>query len=319
MGIHTHKMELGTSYIIKVKTKNFRPMVQIRDENLQTSYYSNNSGNTANGIDWFQQFSYTPSQTQNYKVVIFQSFPVVNNNNGPLEYTIEIKNNKPLAVVKGELKSTDPHYPMRTGCYFKVHNLDLKAGIPYQIEVIGDFVPFVYLEDALGNYQTMATYNNNTQKLSRLVFNPGKSDTFRVIVTSATGNITGPYTVTVSESPTPVGPGGVGFGGGVIINPPPIPVPAPPFNPVPLPNPIKPGLKKPLLQPVPGVIQPALPMLPVAPLPGNIKFQPGKIQLPADFKLPPNVQLPPGIQIQPNGVIEIDPAILPGLPAPKKN
>jgi hypothetical protein len=225
--IHACQLKAGQLYAIQVKTKNFRPMTQLRDKNLQTTYLSNSTTRLAlvgGRQEYTQQFTYTPTKTADYNLVISPSSTLIK---GAMEYTATISPVEALETIKDELTPSEPFYALRGECFHKVHKLEFKAGETYQIDLTGDFNPCLYLEDPLGNVLGSDNSSGGANN-SRLYFQPATTDTYRLIATSRDVNATGSYTLNISDSPFDtvgpgvkkiIGPAGIVPPGGVPVNP----------------------------------------------------------------------------------------------------
>jgi len=279
IGQHAYKMTAGQNYIIQIKAKGFNPMVQIRDVNNMNTYLSR-AGGVPNGQDWTLALSWIPSQTAEHNILINNSFGQIGT--APMDYTIEISHFKPVLSVNGSVTNADPAYPLRNGCHHKVHTVKMEAGKTYQIDLVGPFDPYLYLEDAVGN--VLAHDDDSGGNLNaRIIHKVTKTDTYRIICTSCGQGATGNYTLTVSDTPVNLGPN---VGGPIGIFPPPFPVPQPFPNPKPFP------LPKPIFK---------LPPQPLPPVQPN-----GGIQLKIDGQQ---------FQNKVQGRIEIQQGILPVAPA----
>src|SRR5262245_22482904 len=100
---------------------------------------------------------------------------------------------KPLTI-EGQLRATDPLDRLRQQSHHEVHEVDLKKGHLYLIELrSGAFDPFLRVEDARGK---KLAENDNISKEdlnSRLGFVPGATARYRLVVTAFAGQQTGPY------------------------------------------------------------------------------------------------------------------------------
>ena len=101
-------------------------------------------------------------------------------------------------TITGELTKDDPFDKERKKSYHKVHELDLKAGETYVIDLRSvDFDTFLRLENAAG--QKLGE-NDDVSKLdlnSRLSFAVKKAGKLRVVVTTFAGGLTGRYSLYV--------------------------------------------------------------------------------------------------------------------------
>jgi hypothetical protein len=104
---------------------------------------------------------------------------------------------KPL-VLTGELTKKDPFDKKRKASHQKVHELELKAGATYMIDLRSiDFDTFLRLENAAGNKISENDDLGDADANSRLGFVPKKTGTYRAVVTTSEGEQTGRYTLYV--------------------------------------------------------------------------------------------------------------------------
>jgi len=259
---HPFKMTAGQIYAVKVKAKNFQPMVQIRNAQNNQLYMTKNGGAlNYTTKEYNLAFSYNPAANGTYNIQIVNMGDVLAA--GPLDYAIDVSPLKLLLSKTEQLTNQDALYAKRPNCYHKIYNVTMKAGVTYQIDLTGPFNPFLYLENAAGGV-LMTNFNGGGANHARMVYTPNQDGEYKVIVTTLTNNATGQFSLTVSDAP--LGMGGIGgpvfpgdplppfkggFGGGVQIMPAPggLPpaveiFPAPGNVDVPLLPPGKGGLKK---------------------------------------------------------------------------
>ena len=104
---------------------------------------------------------------------------------------------RPL-VITGELTKKDPFDHERIASHHKVHELDLKAGEIYLIDLRSvDFDTFLRLEDATGKKICENDDISAIDLNSRLGFVPKKSGRYRAVVTTFNVRLTGRYTLQV--------------------------------------------------------------------------------------------------------------------------
>jgi CHAT domain-containing protein len=104
---------------------------------------------------------------------------------------------KPL-VITGELTKKDPLDKERKASHHKVHELELQAGEIYMIDLRSvDFDTFLRLEDAAGKKISTNDDISTTDRNSRLGFAPKKTGTYRAVVTTFEGGLTGRYRLQV--------------------------------------------------------------------------------------------------------------------------
>jgi CHAT domain-containing protein/Tfp pilus assembly protein PilF len=104
---------------------------------------------------------------------------------------------KPL-VITGELTKKDPFDKERKASHHKVHELKLKAGEIYMIDLRSvDFDTFLRLEDATGKKISENDDISAVDLNSRLGFVPKKTGRYRAVVTTFNVRLTGRYTIQV--------------------------------------------------------------------------------------------------------------------------
>jgi CHAT domain-containing protein len=105
---------------------------------------------------------------------------------------------KPL-VITGELTKKDPFDKVRKASHHKVHELELKAGEIYMIDLqSADFDTFLRLEDGAGQKISENDDVSENDRNSRLGLVPKKSGKYRAVVTTFDGGLTGRYTLQVA-------------------------------------------------------------------------------------------------------------------------
>jgi hypothetical protein len=99
--------------------------------------------------------------------------------------------------VEGKLRPDDPKDKVLTQRPHKVHEMKMKAGRTYQIDLVSTaFDSFLRLEDSTGK-QLAQDDDSGGDLNARIVFKAPKDDTYRIIVLTFNGQ-TGPYTLTVA-------------------------------------------------------------------------------------------------------------------------
>lgn len=111
-----------------------------------------------------------------------------------------------ITRVSGSLTKSDPADAVRKGCFAKVHNVTLKAGETYTIDLTsgdgrtgpGFFDVWLRIEDASG--KVILNNDDGGEGLNaRATFQPKDSGTYRMVVTSYRTGATGSYTLTVRQ------------------------------------------------------------------------------------------------------------------------
>src|SRR5437879_4076034 len=98
---------------------------------------------------------------------------------------------EPLLKVDGQLTRDDPVDPVLKKGFAKVYPVKLAAGAYYQIDLVSkDFDAYLRLEDGKGK-QLAEDDDSGGDLNSRIVYRPGKADTYQVIVTSFDADKTG--------------------------------------------------------------------------------------------------------------------------------
>ena len=117
----------------------------------------------------------------------FQPQPIPNPNIG---------NQKPGEFRKvGRLDAKDPYDVIRTNCRFKVVTFKMVKGRSYTIDLMGNYDPYLRVEDPLGNNRAQND-DGGVGLNSRMVFRPETTGNYRIIITSFSGGL-GTYTLTV--------------------------------------------------------------------------------------------------------------------------
>lgn len=123
--------------------------------------------------------------------VLFQLSSLVAQEVSPGKVILKIENQLTVDLPK------DKHF---TNCFHQVFPCKMRAGRTYLIDLkSNDFDAFLRLEDPQG--KKLAENDDGVDNLdSRLVFRPGKDDTFRIIATTIDDGQTGKFTLTVRET-----------------------------------------------------------------------------------------------------------------------
>jgi hypothetical protein len=101
--------------------------------------------------------------------------------------------------ISGELTATSAKDKARPNRYCDVHEVKLKAGQTYQIDLASrDFDAYLRLEDSAGR-QLAEDDDSGGGFNARLVFTPATSATYRVIATTFLPGATGPYTLRIGR------------------------------------------------------------------------------------------------------------------------
>ena len=101
-------------------------------------------------------------------------------------------------TISGELTSQDAFDKIRKDCFHEVHELHLKAGEIYLIELKSlDFEPFLRLEDAAS--KTLREHDPSREPIpdATIGFAPKESAKYRAVATTVTGGIPGEYSLRV--------------------------------------------------------------------------------------------------------------------------
>jgi hypothetical protein len=106
----------------------------------------------------------------------------------------------PVFAQHDTIAATDPACPFRAGCRAKIYEVTLTAGLTYQIDMVGDMDPYLFLQDA-GGRLVSANDNGGGGMNALITFRPGMTGVYRIIATSAGPGRTGTFAVTVIDRP----------------------------------------------------------------------------------------------------------------------
>lgn len=213
---HASKLEAGKLYNITVRGKGFEPDLQVIDSGkivatrFSTGQAVKSGWAQALGFgkaEYETSLAWMPPRTAEFRIMVAVG-PFSKAAAGPLDYTLQIAEQKIDFSVRDQLTATDPLYPQAGP--FKVHKVKLEAGKNYQIDMFTTaFDSRLVLEDAAGKV-VMQGFDSDGYN-ARLVFRPTKSDTFRVVCTAHQIDAAGAYLLTVVDNPQ-AQPGPVRFG-----------------------------------------------------------------------------------------------------------
>lgn len=185
--VHQVKLKGGIKYNFTMNAT-FRPFVRVED------FRGNRLANTTRLGAKTTTVSYLPPKDETYRVI---ATSVINRKTGA--YTIKIKPEVPVLVVKGKITRNDPRDRLRRGRHCKIHKLKMVPGNTYVIHcktTVHD--GYLRLEDSKKRRLAFNDDFKNTRN-SRIVYRPTKADTYRVVVTTFGAGTTGPYTLTVTK------------------------------------------------------------------------------------------------------------------------
>jgi len=198
IGVHEVTMKEGVIYIVKVEGDGFRPQVQMNPgflNQIGTSFGENKP---------YEGFYYAERNQIHTFYVVPQIFGL-NNKKGPFDYKLSVTPvalaAKPLLNVQDTLANTDA--PWKNQFNSKKHHkpfpVKLEAGQFYIIDMMrrGDnqLDCYLYLEDEDG--KIVASNDDGGGMLnSRIVYNPQKAGTHRIIATHLFDQL-GDFTVSV--------------------------------------------------------------------------------------------------------------------------
>jgi hypothetical protein len=188
---HKMKMDKDVPHVIEVQGKGFTPRVTIPGAFLSfTSDFKN--PNDFKG-------TFTPTQTQEYAIVVLPDFFGSTPEGGTLDYTLKVTPirlaEKPMLKVAAKLTEQDMKVEGKD-TYFKSYPIKLKAGQVYVIDMqrdpaVSKIDPFLYLKDGK---QTVAQDDDSGGNLNaRIIYTAPKDGEFTVIATTlfpATGDFT---------------------------------------------------------------------------------------------------------------------------------
>jgi hypothetical protein len=211
---HEREFEAGKVYDIIVKSKAFEPDVRIIDGVRIVATQMNygvraNAGTTqrffeAVGLsskELVTNLRFVPAKTGKHRILItvspFSPPRAKMVDSKPLDYTVNISEQKVYLSLNDQLTGDDPLYP-QAGAY-KVHGVKLEAGKSYQIDLTTNaFDSHVVLEDP-GCRPVMQGFDVDAFS-SRLIFRATRTATYRVVASARQPGLRGPYAVTVTET-----------------------------------------------------------------------------------------------------------------------
>jgi hypothetical protein len=112
----------------------------------------------------------------------------------------------PLMAQIDQLTPRDPIYPKRPGSRFKAYPVVLQGGKTYQIDMIASFNTYLTLEGPNG--QVLLTNDHSLGSNSLLTVCPPATGSYRIIATTSSAAVMGPYILTVIDQP-PQAVGGI--------------------------------------------------------------------------------------------------------------
>jgi hypothetical protein len=205
---HTHTFEAAKVYDINIKGKGFEPDLQVLDGAKTVAVQFNNGlrANTSTGnkflesvglvdVEFETTLRFVPAKTGEYRIVVVVSpfSPAKATRN----FTMRVVEAKSDLSVSDQLTIKDPLYPK--GGPFKVHTVKLLANTTYQMDLLTNaFDARILLEDAAGKFVAQGFDAEGFN--ARLTFQPTKTDTYRIVVTSHQVDATGAYTLVVAQS-----------------------------------------------------------------------------------------------------------------------
>ncbi|MGF1578363.1 MAG: hypothetical protein ACFCD0_03255 [Gemmataceae bacterium] len=178
----------GKKYVITETTTRFSPALFLEDLDGKSVQQGYNYGRSAYVI-------FTPPKTAKYLVVAssrgraYGKFTLA-----VREYTAP----KVILTKEGTIKRTDPGYNRRRGHYHHVHNVKLKAGQVYTINMTSGYDNYLFLEDAAKSL-LKSDDDGGTGANARIVFTPRKTASYRIITTTYSRGQTGAYQLKVVE------------------------------------------------------------------------------------------------------------------------
>jgi hypothetical protein len=205
----TRTLDVGKVYRITVKSQDFEPDLQILDgTRLVMSKLNNGLRAPASGErDFFEALGlarpefetalvFVPARTAAYRILVDAS-PFSQPGTANLRYTLRIDEAKVVLAANDQLTPKDPLNSQGGHC--KNHPVKLEAGKSYQIDLTTTaFDSRLFLEDAAGKV-LMSGFDAEGLN-GRMFFQPARTGTYRIVVTTSQGAGTGPYLLTVAES-----------------------------------------------------------------------------------------------------------------------
>lgn len=190
----THVMPPGNTYVITMTSNRFLPYLRVEDDKGKILAVGNRAGGQLQ-----TQIVLTPRKEQGEKfriVAASQSGRSI----GPFTLTVTTRGKeREVLNVKGKLDASDPFDWMRTSCHHKAFTVKMEAGKTYTIDLMGNFDPYLRLEDALGNHRAQDD-DGGVGLNARLQYSPIKTDNYRIIVTSCGGGRVGNFQLIVKEN-----------------------------------------------------------------------------------------------------------------------
>jgi hypothetical protein len=183
--IYFHKMEAGRGYRIDLESRDFDAYLRVEDPDGMSLAENDDGGDGLNS-----RILFTPTRPGNYRIIATTLGP---GESGFFKLTITPAAPQKVVLQKvDKLTANDPLDRVRAGCRHKVYSVKLEAGKEYTIDMTSQFDTYLRLEDA--QQKQLAQDDDGGGGLnSRIVFQPQKTGTYRIIATTFAADQTGDF------------------------------------------------------------------------------------------------------------------------------
>lgn len=220
-GHHETKLSAGTLYAIDMTSTDFDTFLRLENttgrilvanDDIDAMGRNLNSrivfSPLADGIYRLVATSYQNRGRGNYEIVIrdfsngkrLEIVTRKSHTTDPKTKPIEVKNDPPIQTINDQLTKENSldTFPKTKKSFAKVHEVELKKGEIYQIDLTAKFDPYLRIETA----NKVALLDNDDASSSaldsRLIFRPDENGIYRLIATSYKPGETGEYKITIS-------------------------------------------------------------------------------------------------------------------------
>jgi hypothetical protein len=199
----SYRMTAGKFYVITVKSLTFEPDLRL----LAGGKVLGNAFNPGPGVnddpnaEQATTLMFSPPKTGEYRLLISVG-QYSRLRRTPLDYTVTIAERKVVLAVGAQIAKTDPLYPNRRGCLYKVYPVKLEADKTYRIAIDSPtFNSHLYLEDGANKIRAGAELSLDRGFPSHIIYRPTRTENYRIIATTSNSGDTGSFTLMVVEIP----------------------------------------------------------------------------------------------------------------------
>jgi hypothetical protein len=183
------------TYVIDLSSTAFEPYLRLED--LAGTPLAHNGGTAS------ARLVFTPAKTGPYRIIATSRGP---DKVGPFKLEVRTTDNRKGAArrIAGRIESTDPFLRAPTSKFAKRFERKMVAGRPLVIDVRArGMAPRLFVEDAAGQFVARSD-GRPGDTAAHLLFTPSATGAYKVVVTSAADDRTGPFTLNV-RAPGPKG------------------------------------------------------------------------------------------------------------------